>query len=85
MSVDRSEPTTDNRLALSVRDLVKTFYVGGGLFGEERAEVSAVAGVSLDVEFGKTLGLVGESGCGKSTTARCILRLIEPSSGEVVL
>lgn len=71
--------------AVSVRDLVKTFHVGGGLFGEEKAEVSAVAGVSFDIEFGRTLGLVGESGCGKSTTARCILRLIEPTSGEVVL
>lgn len=85
MAVDRSEASTNNHLALSVRDLVKTFHVGGGLFGDDRAEVSAVAGVSLDVEFGKTLGLVGESGCGKSTTARCILRLIEPTSGEVVL
>ncbi len=74
-----------NHQAISVRDLVKTFHVGGGLFGGERAEVSAVAGVSFDIEFGKTLGLVGESGCGKSTTARCILRLIEPTSGEVVL
>jgi oligopeptide transport system ATP-binding protein len=77
--------TSMDHKAISVRNLVKTFYVGGGLFGGEKAEVSAVAGVSFDIEFGKTLGLVGESGCGKSTTARCILRLIEPTSGEVVL
>ena len=72
-------------VTLSVRDLVKTFQVGGGWLGGERGEVSAVAGVSFDIGAGKTLGLVGESGCGKSTTARCILRLIEPTSGAVVL
>ena len=72
-------------VALSVRDLVKTFLVGGGVFGGEKGEVSAVAGVSFDIGAGRTLGLVGESGCGKSTTARSILRLIEPTSGEVVL
>ena len=71
--------------ALSVTDLTKTFEVGGGFLGGERGEVSAVAGVSFDIGFGRTLGLVGESGCGKSTTARCILRLIEPTSGDVVL
>ncbi len=72
-------------VALWVHDLNKTFVVGGGWFGGEAGEVSAVAGVSLEIGFGRTLGLVGESGCGKSTTARCILRLIEPTSGEVVL
>lgn len=85
MTTDSVVSSTVEHLAISVRDLVKTFHVGGGLFGEARAEVSAVAGVSFDIEFGKTLGLVGESGCGKSTTARCLLRLIEPTSGEVVL
>ena len=74
-----------NDAALSVRDLVKTFSVGGGVFGGEKGEVSAVAGLSFDIRSGSTLGLVGESGCGKSTTARSILRLIEPTSGEVVL
>ncbi|MBS0550297.1 MAG: dipeptide ABC transporter ATP-binding protein [Proteobacteria bacterium] len=68
---------------LSVRDLRKHFAVKGGLFSREVERVHAVDGVSFDIGKGETLGLVGESGCGKSTTGRCILRLIEPSSGEV--
>jgi len=63
---------------LVVRDLVKEFPVRGG------GKVHAVSGVSFDLHEGETLGLVGESGCGKSTTARCVLRLIEPTSGEVI-
>jgi oligopeptide transport system ATP-binding protein len=68
---------------LSVKDLRKHFAVKGGVFAREVERVHAVDGVSFDIGQGETLGLVGESGCGKSTTGRCILRLIEPSSGEV--
>ena len=68
---------------LRVKELVKHFPVRGGLLRREVDRVRAVDGVSFDVAKGETLGLVGESGCGKSTTGRCILRLIEPTSGEV--
>src|SRR5689334_14953748 len=68
---------------LKVRNLVKQFPIKGGLLKREVERVHAVDGVSFDLATGETLGLVGESGCGKSTTGRCILRLIEPTSGEV--
>jgi oligopeptide transport system ATP-binding protein len=68
---------------LKVRDLRKRFAVKGGIFSRTVDQVHAVDGVSFDIGKGETLGLVGESGCGKSTTGRCILRLIEPSSGEI--
>jgi len=68
---------------LSVRDLTKHFPIKRGVFGRVEGAVRAVDGVTLDVAPGETLALVGESGCGKSTTGRAILRLIEPTSGSV--
>jgi len=68
---------------LDVRGLVKEFEVGSAWLGRRRRFVRAVDGVSFTVERGQTLGLVGESGCGKSTTARLILRLVEPSAGHI--
>lgn len=66
---------------LSVRDLKKT-YQSTGPFARA-TEVHAVRGVSFDIHEGETLGLIGESGCGKSTTGRMVLRLIEPTSGSI--
>jgi oligopeptide/dipeptide ABC transporter ATP-binding protein len=68
---------------LEVTDLVKEFPVRAGLFSRQVGSVKAVSGVSFKVRAGKTLGLVGESGCGKTTTGRSILRLVEPTSGSV--
>jgi len=77
---------TDDRggVLLEVRNLVKHFPLGGGLFGGPSAVVKAVDGVSFTIRRGETLGLVGESGCGKTTTGRCVLQLERPTSGQVI-
>jgi len=68
---------------LSILNLVKIYQTDEGMFGKTQREVRAVNGVSLDIMQGETLGLVGESGCGKTTLGRMILRLIEPTSGSI--
>ncbi|WP_257350822.1 ABC transporter ATP-binding protein [Pseudalkalibacillus decolorationis] len=68
---------------LEVKELKKHFPITGGVLGKEVGQVKAVDGVTFFIREGETLGLVGESGCGKSTTGRMLLRLIEPTEGEV--
>lgn len=73
-----------NPVLLEVKDLKTYFPLKGGLFGRVQDHVKAVDGVSFQLRKGQTLGLVGESGCGKTTLGRSIIRLIEPTSGEVI-
>src|SRR5829696_7903619 len=80
---DGVRPTDDENL-LEVRDLAKLFPITQGLFKKVVGHVRAVDGVSFSIPRGKTLGLVGESGCGKTTTSRMILRAFDPTAGQVL-
>lgn len=77
------DPQMANGTLVELKALVKHFPIRGGVFLKEVASVRAVDGVNLSIREGETLGLVGESGCGKTTLGRLILRLEEPTSGEV--
>lgn len=76
--------TEERKVILSVEDLVKEFPIKKGVFGRQTGAVHAVDHVSFKIYDGETLGLVGESGCGKSTTGRCIVQLHRPTSGSVM-
>jgi oligopeptide transport system ATP-binding protein len=82
-AADQLLPMVNNGNLIEVRSLTKFFPASTRLFSAGDAVVKAVDGVSFNIRRGETFGLVGESGCGKSTIGRCILRLIEPTSGEV--
>jgi peptide/nickel transport system ATP-binding protein/oligopeptide transport system ATP-binding protein len=83
-SVGSITPVVDpDRPLVEVRNLVKNFPVKGGVLRRTVAEVHAVDGVDLEIRRGETLGLVGESGCGKTTVGRLLLRLIEPTAGTI--
>lgn len=75
--------SSEREMVLRVVDLKKYFSLGGGFFGHESGYVKAIDGVDLQIREGQTVALVGESGCGKTTLGRTILRLIDPTSGEI--
>ncbi len=81
----QTQTTSQDDVLVSVQDLQMYFPVRSGIiFQKKVADIKAVDGVSFDIRRGETLGLVGESGCGKTTTGRCILQLYKPTSGQVL-
>lgn len=83
MAVNENVTLEKDDIILEVKDLVKHFPMGGGFFGQNQQVVHAVNGINFKVKKGETLGIVGESGCGKSTAGRTIIRLYEPTSGQI--
>lgn len=79
----KKKPDTENEYLLEVKNLVKWFPIKSSFFKQTIGNVRAVDGISFKIKRGQTMGLVGESGCGKSTAGRTILRLLEKTSGEV--
>ena len=78
------EPRADGKEILRVENLVKRFPIRAGLLKREVGQIHAVDDVDLSIHAGETVGLVGESGCGKTTLSRTIIKLIEPTSGKII-
>src|SRR5213595_4119501 len=83
MAPETTTPATTGTTLVDVKGLKVHFPIKGGIFNRTVANVKAVDGVDIFIRRGETLGLVGESGCGKSTTGRAILQLIRPTAGSV--